>query len=189
MFNYYSENELNCLGFKSLGDNIYLSKKASIFRPEMIELGDNVRIDDFCVLSGKISIGNHIHIATHTSLFGGEKGIYIGDFSNISSRVAIYALSDDYSGYTMTNPMIPNEYKNIEHASVIIDRHVIVGSGSTVLPGAKLKEGSAFGAMTLINKVSEPWSINVGIPFKKIKNRHKNLLQLEKKFMEENISE
>lgn len=185
MNSFYSTDELKELGLACFGDDVLISRKASIYGASEISIGNNVRIDDFCILSGKISIGNYIHIAAYTALFGGDKGIILNDFSNFSSRIAIYSINDDYSGETMTNPMIPNKYKQVTSEKVVIERHVIIGSGCVVLPGVVLKEGSAFGAMCLINRSSEPWSINAGIPFKKIKNRSKKLLDLEKKFKEE----
>ncbi len=187
MNSFLSTDELNELGLASFGDNVLISRKASIYGAENISIGNNVRIDDFCILSGKISICNYIHIAAYTALYGGEKGIVINNFSNISSKITIYSISDDYSGETMTNPMIPDKYKKVRSERVVIERHVIIGSGCVVLPGVVLKEGSSFGAMSLINRSSEPWSINVGIPFKKIKNRSKKLLELEKEFMERQI--
>ena len=182
---YYTRYELNELGLSSFGENVLISRKASIYGSEKISIGDNVRIDDFCILSGKITIGNYIHIAAYTALYGGEKGIVIRDFANISSKISVYSISDDYSGETMTNPMIPDKFKNVQSEEVIIERHVIIGSGCVVLPGVVLKEGSSFGALTLINRNSEPWSVNAGIPFRKIKDRNKKLLELEKEFKEE----
>lgn len=179
--------ELKKLGLASFGENVLISRKASIYGEAQINIGSNVRIDDFCILSGKLSIGNYIHIAAYTALYGGNKGIFIHDFANLSSRVSVYSISDDYSGETMTNPMIPDKFKNIQSEEIQIKRHVIVGSGCVVLPGTILKEGSSFGAMTLINRDSEPWSINVGIPFKKIKNRSKNLLNVEIDFKKERL--
>lgn len=182
---FYSPNDLIKLNFKSIGENVLISKKASIYSAENICLGNNVRIDDFCILSGKITIGSNIHIAAYSAIYGGEVGVELQDFSNISSRVCIYAVSDDYSGETMTNPMIPDEYKNVTQIPVCIKRHVIIGSGSTVLPGVTLEEGTAIGAMSLINKSTDGWGIYAGIPAKKIKERSKKLLDLEKKFMKE----
>jgi acetyltransferase-like isoleucine patch superfamily enzyme len=54
-----------------------------------------------------------------------------------------------------------------------------------VLPGVTLGEGCAIGAMSLVMKDVEPWSIYAGIPAKKIKERKNNLLKLEKQFREE----
>jgi len=184
---FYSFDELKKLGLASFGNNVLISRKTSIYRASNINIGNNVRIDDFCILSGKIDIGNYIHIAAYTALYGGDKGIIVKDYANISSKVMVYSMSDDYSGETMTNPMISDKYKNVQSERVVIERHVIIGSGCVVLPGVVLKEGSSFGAMSLINRSSEPWSINAGIPFKKIKNRSKKLLELEKEFIEVNI--
>jgi len=185
MNSFYSTDELKELGLASFGENVLISRKASIYGASKINIGNNVRIDDFCILSGKINIGNYIHIAAYTALYGGQKGIVVDDFVNISSKISIYSISDDYSGETMTNPMIPDKYKNVHSQKVVIERHVIIGSGCVVLPGVVLKEGSSFGAMSLINRSSEPWSINAGIPCKKIKKRSKKLLDLEKEFKEE----
>ena len=44
---FYSESELKRLGFKSVGKNVLLSRKSSIYLPEKITIGNNVRIDDF----------------------------------------------------------------------------------------------------------------------------------------------
>lgn len=189
MDSFYSESELAAIGLKSFGKNVMISKKASFYGAENIVIGSNTRIDDFCFLSGKIQIGNYVHISAYSSLIGGNQGITIEDFANISSRVSIYSISDDYSGETMTNPLIPDKYKNMQSAEVAIERHVIIGCGSVVLPGVVLREGSAFGAMSLINRSAEPWSIHAGIPAKKIKDRRKNLLELEIKFLDEALEE
>lgn len=159
-----------------------ISRKASIYGAEYISIGSNVRIDDFCILSGNITIGNNVHIAAYTALYGGNDGIVIEDYANLSSRVSVYSVNDDYSGETMTNPMIPEGYKNIESAAVHIGKHVIVGSTSIILPGIRLAEGSAFGSFSFINHDSEPWSVNAGIPFRKIKDRKRDVLKLEKQF-------
>ncbi len=185
MNSFYSKSELQGLGLACFGENVLISRKVSIYGANNISIGSNVRIDDFCILSGKITLGNYIHIAAHSMLYGGDKGIILNDFAGLSANVVIYTSSDDYSGETMTNPMVPDQYKNVHNEEVIIERHVIIGTGCVVLPGVILKEGSSFGVMSLINKTSEPWSINAGIPYRKIKNRSKNLLSLEKRFLAE----
>ena len=185
MTSFYSEDELDILGLRTYGDNVKISRNACFYGTNQISIGNNVRIDDFCILSGNISIGNNVHIAAYTALYGGKEGIVVGDFANLSSRISVYSVSDDYSGETLTNPTIPDKYKNLNSAPVKIGKHVIIGSTSVVLPGVNIADGSSFGSFSFINRDSEPWSVNVGIPFKKIKNRKKDLLILEKKFKEE----
>lgn len=182
---FYSQEELLQIGFNCVGENVLVSTKASIYSPGLISLGSNVRIDDFCILSGKISVGNYIHVAAYTALYGGEAGIQIEDFANISSRVCIYAVSDDYSGETMTNPMVPDKYKNLRHGRVLIKKHTIIGTSSTVMPGCTIEEGCAFGAYSFIRESCPAWGIYVGIPCKRIGERSKKLLELERQFLGE----
>lgn len=181
---FYSRNELNEKGFAFLGKNVLISKMASIYGANKMSIGNNVRIDDFCVLSGKIDLGNYIHIAAYTALFGGNSGIVMEDFSCLSARCAVYAKSDDYSGEYMTNPMIDEQYLNVSDKQVVIKRHVVVGTGSTILPGVTIGEGVSVGSMSLINKSLEPWGIYFGIPCKYYCERSKTLLKLEKQFLE-----
>lgn len=183
MTSFYSEEELQTLGFRHVGTGVLVSRKASIYGAGRISLGDHVRVDDFCILSGTITLGNYIHVAAYSALYGGDAGITVDDFANISSRVCVYAVSDDYSGETMTSPMVPDTYKNVEEKPVHIGRHCIVGSGSIVLPGVTLEEGGAFGCMSLIKHSTLPWKIYAGIPVQVIRERSRNLLNLEKEFL------
>lgn len=187
MNSFYTENELKELGLGKIGDGVLISRKASIYGAEDIEIGSYVRIDDFCILSGKIKLGSYIHISAYTSLFGGKKeGIIMEDYTTVSSRCAIYALTDDYSGEYMTNSTIPIQYKNVTEAQVNIKTFSIIGSGCTVLPGVVINEGVAVGAMSLVNKSLEEWGIYVGIPCKKIKDRERGMLEQVAKFEKEN---
>ncbi|WP_281700329.1 acyltransferase [Cetobacterium somerae] len=181
---FYTREKLEGIGFKSIGENVLISDKCSIYSPESIEIGNNVRIDDYCILSGNIKIGNYIHIAAFSALFGGG-GIIMEDFSGLSARGLVYSVSDDYTGEFLTNPMIPEKYRGVSKAKVIFKKHSLVGAGSIILPGVVLEEGTSVGANSLITKSTKEWSIYVGSPAQKIKDRKKNMLELEKKFLKE----
>lgn len=181
MTSFYSEDELKQLGLKHIGKDVLISRKASIYGAGNIEIGNHVRIDDFCVLSGKIKLHNYIHIAASVLLFGGTSGIELDDYSGISSRTAVYADSDDYSGSAMTNPTVPDQYRNVCGGKVHLGKHVIIGTGSTILPDVTIGEGCSVGSMTLVASSLEPWGIYVGIPCRKIKERKKDLLKFEEK--------
>jgi len=183
MNSFYTTIELEELGLKKYGINVLISKKASIYGASNISIGDNVRIDDFCILSGNITIGNYVHIAAASLLYGGEAGIKMGDLSTVSSRSAIYAVSDDYSGESMTNPTVKDEYKNIVNKPVRIGRHVVIGTNTTILPGVNIGDGTAIGACSLVIKDCDEWGIYVGIPVKCLNERSRKIIQLEKKFL------
>jgi dTDP-4-amino-4,6-dideoxy-D-glucose acyltransferase len=182
---FHSPDALHRMGFLSLGHNVRLSTKASVYGASRISLGSNCRIDDFCVLSAGdegIFIGQNVHIAVMCSLIGKGR-IELADFCNISSRVSIYSSSDDYSGEYMTNPTVPEEYTNVDHRAVTLKRHVIIGSGTVILPGITIGEGTAVGALSLVARDLEPFGIYVGLPAKRVKPRSRRLLELEKCYL------
>ncbi len=185
---FYTIEELQTLGFKHIGKNVHLSTKASIYGIENIEIGNNVRIDDFCVISagtGGIRLGNNIHIGVYSSLIGAGR-IELNDFANISSKVAIYSSNDDYTGEFMTNPTVPAKYTNVTSSPVTIEKHVIIGSGSIILPGTTLEIGVAIGAQSMINKKCKAFGVYCGNPAIKIKERKRNLLALEQEYLSNN---
>lgn len=182
---FLSRDKILGMGFTSVGNNVYISDKASFYGCSNISIGNNVRIDDFCVISagrGGVEIGDYVHVAVYSSLIGAGR-IFLGNYCNISSRVSIYSSNDDYTGAGMTNPMIPDEFKKVYSADVVLGEHVIVGSGSVLLPGITLGEGVAVGALSLVNKDCEAFWVYAGNPLKKIKERKKDLLCLERAFL------
>lgn len=181
---YYTEEQLQNLGFKHIGKNVKISDKASIYNHDQIEIGDNSRIDDFCVISGRIIIGRNVHIAPFCLVAGGEKGIVFEDYSGLAYQVQVFTQSDDYSGKTMTNPTIPTFYKKEVKKEILIKKHSIVGAGSIIMPGVILEEGTSVGAMSLVRKSTDEWSIYLGNPAKKIMNRKKDLLEVEKIYLQ-----
>ena len=78
----------------------------------------------------------------------------------------------------MSNPTIPDEYRNVIGGKVIFEKHVLIATGCTILPGVTVAEGTAIGAMSLVNKNLPEWSICYGIPAQKIKERKKNILNV-----------
>ena len=156
----------------------YISTQNIQHIPEQMILGDNIRIDDFCLLSGNIKLGSYIHISAYTCLIGGTKGIVLQDFVTVSSRCAVYAVSDDFSGEQLNNSMIPTAYRRVIEGQVILEDYVSVGTGSTILPGVKLEEGTAVGAMSFVKHTLEGWKIYAGAPCRYVKDRNQNMKQL-----------
>lgn len=180
---YLTESELKNKGFKHVGANVRISEDARIYSPELISIGDNTRIDDFCVVSGLVTFGRNVHIAPQCLVAGGEKGITFADFSGLAYQCQVFAQSDDYSGRTLTNPTVPADYKAEKKAPVVLGRHVIVGAGSLVFPGVNIADGCSVGALSLVNKSTDSWGIYVGNPAKRVKEREKDLLDLEQRYL------
>ena len=177
---FLTKNQLDNLGFKSLGRNVLISDKASIYSPELISIGSDVRIDDFCILSGEIILHNYIHISAYSALYG-KFGIELCDYTGLSPRTTIYSASDDFSGEYMISPMVPKELTNVKGGKVVLEKFSQVGSGSVIMPDLKIAEGSIIGAMSFLKLSTEPWSIYHGCPAKFFKERNKNIIELSKK--------
>jgi acetyltransferase-like isoleucine patch superfamily enzyme len=165
-----------------IGKNVRIHPSVQFFGND-IEIGDNVRIDAFSVLTGNVKIGSHIHLAAGAYLFGGA-GIELEDFSQFAPGLLVMSTSDNFDGNSLVGPCIPDEYKpGIFKEKVVIKRHVILGARTTVMPGVIIGEGAATGAHTLVMKDCLPWSIYVGSPARWIKKRSKYMLELERQYL------
>lgn len=180
---FLSDNELRGLGFASLGNNVRISEKASIYRPDLIHLGDHIRIDDFTVISPSekpFYLEGYNHVGSHSSLIGRES-IRLEKFAGISGRVSIYSSTDDYSGEFMTNPTVPEDLTRVESAPVVLMKHVIVGASAVILPGVTVGEVSAIAALSLVSRDIPRHVIAGGTPCRVIKPRSQKVIELEKK--------
>jgi galactoside O-acetyltransferase len=178
---YLNEGELRDLGLRT-GRNVMVHEMAILVDVDRIELGSDVRIDAFTIITGDVKIGSHVHMAAYACIFGAG-GVEVGDFCGISQRVAIYSVTDDYSGAALTGPTIPKEYLNIISGPVRLGRHSVIGSGSVVLPNVTVGEGSAVGALSLVNQSLDEWGVYVGCPARRVKDRKRDLLEMEKQLL------
>jgi acetyltransferase-like isoleucine patch superfamily enzyme len=168
--------DLHSLGLKSYGTNVLISDKASFYGNSEISIGNNVRIDDFCILSGNITLGNNIHIGAYSALYG-KFGIVMEDYTGLSPRCTIFSATDDFSGDYLISPMNPPETTNVTGGPVILKRFVQIGSGTVIMPNLILHKGVAVGAMSFVNTSLMDWSIYAGIPVKWKKERSIGLLK------------
>ena len=184
---FMKRDELLERGLLSVDPTALVSRHATFYGTDRIEIGAHSRVDDFCVLSagaGGITIGRHVHISVMASLQGAG-AITIGDFATVSSRVAIYSSSDDYSGSAMTNPTIPHALRMTDDRPVEIGQHAIVGAGSVILPGVVVGTGAGIGALSLVNRACEPFSMNAGVPARQIGTRARGTVEAEERWTQD----
>lgn len=175
---YYSTEELADFGFLSVGDDVRISRKCSIYGARNIRIGNHVRIDDFAILTAReeMVLGNYVHVSC-LSFLHGYRSIRLGNFSQVSSRVGLYTSSADCSGETFTNPLLPADHVGqVEEGEIILGEYVVVGTGATVLQGVTLQEGAVVGANALVNRSQPAWTISGGVPAKFIKMRKKEVV-------------
>jgi len=179
MNSFYSEKELTALGLKEYGSNVLISRKCSIYSPEKIIIGNNVRIDDFCILSGKITLGSHIHISAYSSIYG-NMGVIMEDYTGLSPRSTIYSTMDDFNGNFLIGPIHEKHLTNVTGGLVKICKYSQIGANSIIFPNLIIEEGVVVGASSLVKNSLKAWGIYAGIPAKRIKERSDNLLKLLK---------
>lgn len=119
---------------------------AEIRAPWNIKIGKNTIIGDKAVLDGR-------------------NGLTIGENVNFSTGVWIWTEQHDVNSPAFAD----------EGAPVVIENRAWISCRSTILPGVTIKEGSVVAAGAVVTKDTEPFSINGGIPAKKIGERNKNL--------------
>ena len=171
---FFTRKELESMEFKNLGENVMIDRLTPIYKPEQISIGSNVRIGSFC---------SYVHIASYCFLNAGNLGITIGNFVNIGSYSRLHCNSDDYSGESMVTSCVPERFKNTQKGKIEIQKHSLIGSGVLIMPSVTLAQGSSIGAMSMVKDSTKPFGIYVGIPAKRIKERSKKLLKLEKEFL------
>lgn len=172
---FLSQEDILAMGFKTCGKDVKISRFARFYSPEKISIGDNVRIDDFCILSGDITLGSNIHISAYVALYGAF-GIVMEDYSGISAKSIIYSAMDDFSGDYLIGAIHPEETTNVTGGQVRVCRYVQIGCNCVVFPNLEIREGSVVGACSLVNKGIDSWGIYAGIPCRLLKPRRKNLL-------------
>ncbi len=170
---------------KYCGANVIIGKTVRIRYPQLVSIGDNCIIDDFTYISTSLDLEGYNHISAGCKIIGGpQSAVILKPFSTFSPNVVIAAGSDDYLAGIAT-PLVDDCYKgNVEHGQVTIGRHSIVGSGSVVLPNVLFGDGASVGALSLVNKSLEPWTLYAGIPARKIKKRDQDrILEYEQQFL------
>lgn len=139
------------------------------------------------------------------SLLDARNGIEICEDANLSSNVSIYTEQHDYNdkyfralSQTKSTRGIKKDASSSSHfdspsqldssselastsdlgstlLSVRIGKRAWIGPNVIILPGVKVGEGAVVGAGAVVTKDLEPYSVNVGIPARKIRERAKNL--------------
>ena len=185
---WYSYEELKSLGISVIGKEVFISKKCSIYGGHNIKFGNNIRIDDFCVLAcskGYLHLDGFNHIGCFCYI-NSAGGVHMELFSGLSSRCSLYSSSQDYDGSSLTNPTLNSDYLKIKTDSITIGKHSVIGTNTVILPGCKIGDFSAVGACSLVTKNVSFGKIAKGIPAIEYRDRdYKNLQNLETTYFQE----
>ena len=102
------------------GKNFTLGEYVIIKKPDLMTIGDNVRISDFCRISSACDIGSDCEIAPGTYIAGGD-GKYtfkMGECSSLAAGVKVWLSSNDYVNELVTHS-VPEGNSGQRHAGKI----------------------------------------------------------------------
>lgn len=133
-----------------------------------------------------IYLGKKVIINKGVILWAGiEKGISIGDYTQINPYVTVYG-NVKIGKYVMIAPHvmiaggnhgvkkinIPMMFQeSLSKGGIEIENDVWIGANSTIVDGIKIGKGSIISAGSVVTKDVEPYDIVAGVPAKRIKNR------------------
>ncbi|HEY5021299.1 MAG TPA: acyltransferase [Gemmatimonadaceae bacterium] len=174
---YLTPEVLAGMPFKSLGHDVMIHERVTLVGIENISIGSHVRIDPDVILlaTGPLTVGCYTHIAAGVFI-AAKAGFEMKNFANIAHGARIYTINDDYSGEHLMGPTIPPDLLCLSHGAVLMEEHTITGAGAIILPGVTLAEGSVLGALSLIGRSTEPWTIYGGVPARPIKERRRDAI-------------
>jgi acetyltransferase-like isoleucine patch superfamily enzyme len=175
---YCREELVDMLG--AVGENVAVNRSVLFYSPKNVFLGDNVRIDGFCILSAGsdgIVLDEHVHLSAYCFLVGARGRIHLQAYSGMASRSTLYTATDDFREGYLTGPTVPAKYRKVRGGDIILGRHGLIGAGSIVLPGVTIGEGAAVGALSLVRKDVPAFALVAGNPLRTLGRRNGDRLQ------------
>jgi len=174
------------------GRNVIFGQNVVLRHPHKISIGDNVVVDDNCLLDAKgesnrgITIGTGVFIGRNSILSCKNGDIDIEDGANIgfncelfsASRVRVgketllaaycYLIGGDHDFSDLSQPVLAQNRKS---EGVTIGAGGWLGAGAKVLDGVSVGDGAIIGAGAVVRSSVPAGAIAVGIPAKIVGQR------------------
>ena len=174
------------------GRNVVFGQNVVLRHPHKIRIGDNVVVDDNCLVDAKgdsnqgITIGSGVFIGRNTILSCKNGDIEIADGANIgfncelfsASRVRVgkdtliaaysYVIGGDHDA---KDPSAPVLSQGRSSAGVSIGAGAWLGAGAKILDGVTIGDGAVVGAGAVVREAVSPRAIAVGVPARVIGTR------------------
>ena len=177
------------------GRNVVFGQHVTIRHPHKVRIGDNVVIDDNCLVDAKgdantgITIGSGVFIGRNSILSCKNGDIEIADGANIgfncevfsASRVAIgrdtllaaycYVIGGDHD---FSDPSAPVLSQGRRSAGVAIGAGAWLGAGAKILDGVTIGDRSIVGAGAVVRESVPDGAIAAGVPARIVGTRDGN---------------
>lgn len=148
-----------------IGKNFHCGRGTFLWAKNRLEIGDNFYLGKYSSIETNCIIGNNVIIANHVGIVGR----YDHNYQQIGTpvRLAMDMHDDNY------------DWKGKDELTVIGD-DVWIGYGAIIMSGVHIDNGSIIAAGAVVTKDTEPYSINGGIPARKLSDRFDNIEDMKK---------
>ena len=174
------------------GRNVVFGQHVTIRHPHKVRIGDNVVIDDNCLIDAKgesnggVTIASGVFVGRNTILSCKNGDIDIAEGANIgfncelfsASRVSIgrdtllaaycYVIGGDHD---FSDPSAPVLAQGRTSAGVAIGAGAWLGAGAKILDGVSIGDGAIVGAGAVVREAVAAGSIVGGIPARVLGHR------------------
>lgn len=178
--------------FLHVGRGVVFGRNVVLRHPHKIRIGNNVVIDDDCVLDakgcqvGEFQIGDQVILSRGCILSAKYGALTIGENTNFGANCLVYAAkhvtigrdtlfaAQCYVGggrYYIDDPTRPPIQQSGEPRGVSIGDGCWLGAGVKVIDGMTVGDGVVLGAGAVVSKDLASLSVAVGVPAKVIRLR------------------
>lgn len=190
---FYLRKKLYRFLFKKVGRGLIIGRNVSLRHPGRVELGDNVTLDENCLIDGRgsgedgVVLEDGVIINRSCMILAKDGPVHIGRRTTVGSNSVIVSLSGVEIGEAVMlagNCYLSAGSYNVDHSpAAIMDAGAYstgpirvgdgawLGTGAIVLDGVSIGSGAVVGAAALANKDVPANCITVGVPAKVVRNR------------------
>jgi acetyltransferase-like isoleucine patch superfamily enzyme len=176
----------------SCGRNVVFGQNVVLRHPHKIHIGNDVVVDDNCLLDAKgesnqgITIGSGVFIGRNTILSCKNGNIAIEDGANIGFNCELFSASSVRVGrstlvaaycyliggdHDASDPSVPILAQSRKSAGIDVGAGAWLGAGAKLLDGVSLGDGAVVGAGAVVRESVPPRTIAVGVPARIVGSR------------------
>lgn len=140
-----------------------------ILQPERISIHAHARVDGIVRLQGgqRLIIGEHVHVASHSTLNAGGGTVYMHAHSGCSNGVVIAGGMPDLA-YEHISAADASEHVHPVHKITTIGNHVLIFANATICPGVTIGRCAIVAAGAVVTRNVSPFAIVAGVPAREI---------------------